>query len=296
MAPSTLPASPSPDPRGPAALESFYRWHATIYDWTRPLILFGRRAAAAALECGPDHLVLDVGCGTGFNLPALAGTGAAVVGIECTDAMRRRAAARLARLGLVDQVALDRRPYGMHRGYEGRADRILFSYSLSMIPAFTRVLHRARLDLRPGGRIAVVDFLDAVGPMAWGLERSHVSLGCERLHLLSGLLPDHDLQIVQVGLWRYYFFCGRVEGGAGATSREPVVGRSPACDRVVMTGWEPPTRRCAMRIELVDEAGWPLQVEEHDEEELDRRPERDDDAAYIEGGHEDEEEGDDHPV
>jgi len=296
MAPSTSPASPSPDSRGPAALESFYRWHATIYDVTRPLILFGRRAAAAALECGPDHLALDVGCGTGFNLATLAGTGAAVVGIECTDAMRRRAAARLARLGLVDQVALDRRPYGRHRGYEGRADRILFSYSLSMIPSFAKVLERARLDLRPGGRIAVVDFLDAAGPMAWGLERSHVALGCDRLHLLSGVFPDHDLQIVHVGLWRYYTFYGRVEGGAGATAHEPIAGRSPACDRVVMTGWEPPTRRCAMRIELVDEAGWPLQVEEHDEEELDPRPEGDDEAADFEGGHENEEEGDDRPA
>ena len=55
------------------------------------------REAARALGAGPGDLVLDVGCGTGFNLPLLAGAGASVVGIECAPAMRARAEARLRR-------------------------------------------------------------------------------------------------------------------------------------------------------------------------------------------------------
>jgi S-adenosylmethionine-diacylgycerolhomoserine-N-methlytransferase len=234
MGPSTSPASPSPDPLGLAGLSAFYRWQARIYDWTRPFILFGREAAAAGLECGPGQLVLDVGCGTGVNLAGLAATGASVVGIECTDAMRRRAEARLVRLGLAERVTLDRRPYGIHDGYEGRVDRILFSYSLTMMPPFASILERARGDLQPGGRIAVVDFLDAPAPVAWGLAQSRVHLGGERLQLLRRLFPDHVLRVVDVGLWRYFSFCGR--RSARPSPDRSVVAGSRLRDRAVTAG------------------------------------------------------------
>jgi S-adenosylmethionine-diacylgycerolhomoserine-N-methlytransferase len=210
MAPFTLPASPSPDAFGLAGLDGFYRWHARIYDWTRPFLLFGRGTAAAALEARPGHLVLDVGCGTGVSLPRLAATGASVVGIECTEAMRRRAETRLARAGLAGRVLLDGRPYGTHDDYDGRADRILFSYSLSMIPPFKEVLARARRDLRPGGRLVVVDFLSAARPVARGLERSHVRLGRESLEVLSRLFPVHHIRTTRLGLWSYFLFSGTV--------------------------------------------------------------------------------------
>ena len=119
MAPSTSPASPLPEEAelsryGIPDLERFYRLHARIYDWTRPFLLFGRREAASALLAGPGDMVLDVGCGTGFNLPILAATGATVVGIECAPAMRARAEARLRRIPKTvrERVLLDARPYG----------------------------------------------------------------------------------------------------------------------------------------------------------------------------------------
>lgn len=208
MDPSTSPASRSPDALGLAALDGFYRWHARIYDWTRPFLLFGREAAVDALEARTGHLVLDVGCGTGISLPRLARTGASVVGIECTEPMRRRAQARLERGGLGGCVLFDGRPYGTHAAYEGKVDRILFSYSLSMIPPFAAVLERARRDLSAGGRIVVLDFLDAPGPVAYGLERSHVHLGPARQRLLEQIFPRHRLELRSLGLWRYFLFVG----------------------------------------------------------------------------------------
>jgi len=212
MAPSTSPASPplseTADRFGLEALEGFYRFHAAIYDWSRPLLLQGREQAIAALELVPGCTALDVGCGTGFSLPRLAARGARVTGIEPCSAMRVRAAARLARLGLDGSVRLDPRPYGSHDDYEASADAILLSYSLSMIPPFAEVLERARLDLRPGGRLVVVDFLDAPGPVGFGLRRSHVHLGSERLDLLRRLFATHRVAKRSLGLWSYFVFSG----------------------------------------------------------------------------------------
>jgi len=209
MDPSTSLASPSPDPLGLRGLDGFYRWHSRIYDWTRPFLLFGRRAAGDAVEAKTGQLVLDVGCGTGFNLGRLARTGAFVVGVECTEPMRRRAQARVDRSGFGRRVLFDGRPYGTHAGYRGAVDRLLFSYSLCMIPPFAEVLESARTDLRAGGRIVVVDFLDASPLVAYGLERSHVQLGPARLSLLRQLFEEQRLEVVSLGLWRYFLFVGK---------------------------------------------------------------------------------------
>jgi len=220
MAPSTSPASPPlsepADRFGLAALEGFYSFHAQIYDWSRPFLLRGRAHAVAALALAPGERVLDVGCGTGWSLPRLARSGARVTGIEPCAAMRARASERLARLGLVEAVRLDPRPYGSHTEYEGAADAILFSYSLTMIPPYTEVLERARRDLRPGGRVVVVDFLEAPGPVGFGLRRSHVQLGPARLELLCRLFETHGTRIRSLGLWSYFVFRGERPAGVRA--------------------------------------------------------------------------------
>jgi hypothetical protein len=123
--------------------------------------------------------------------------------------MRGRAQTRVARHGLEDRVRLDPRPYGTHRDYEGTADRILFSYSLSMVPPYREVLEQAARDLRRGGRIVAVDFLDARPPVSWGLRASHVHLGGERLEALRLLFPDHAATIRGVFFWRFFRFEGR---------------------------------------------------------------------------------------
>ena len=77
-----------------------------------------------------------------------------------------------------------------------------------MIPPFEHVLARARRDLRGGGRIVVVDFLDACGLPGVGLRRSHVFLGPERLAALERLFPAARGDRASAGLWRYFVFVG----------------------------------------------------------------------------------------
>jgi S-adenosylmethionine-diacylgycerolhomoserine-N-methlytransferase len=204
--PASLPRSEPADPWSVSSLERFYAFHAQIYDWTRPFILFGRRQAIRALSLRPGERVLDVGCGTGWSLPRIWARGAHPVAIECSEPMRSAAARRLAHYGLGGVVPIDPLPYGSHDRYAGSADAILLSYSLSMIPPFAAVLERAARDLRPGGRIAVVDFLDARGPVGFGLRRSHVHLGPERLDLLRRRFSPHTVTVRSVGLWRWYLF------------------------------------------------------------------------------------------
>jgi S-adenosylmethionine-diacylgycerolhomoserine-N-methlytransferase len=211
MAPSTSLTCPPPETEADfdvAGLERFYGWQAGLYDWTRPAILFGRRRAVERLAPVRGERLLDVGCGTGFNLPSLAASGARVVGVECSPAMLQRARARVAARGVGARVGFDARPYGSHAEQLGRADGILFSYSLSMIPPYALVLDRAWQDLRPGGRVAVVDFLDACGPVGAWLTASHVMLGEARLQALRSRFRVRSLEIRRTGLWRFFLFVG----------------------------------------------------------------------------------------
>jgi S-adenosylmethionine-diacylgycerolhomoserine-N-methlytransferase len=193
---------------GLPALERFYGLHASIYDWTRPFFLYGRRRLLDALTVRPGQRVLDVGSGTGWSLPRLLGAGAEVVAVECSAPMRERLRARARRLGAGSRLRLVERPYGSPGAERLGADRVLFSYSLSMIPPYAEALASARRDLRAGGRIGVVDFLDARGLLARGLAASHVELGAARLDEARRLFPRHRLEVRSAGLWRYYLLVG----------------------------------------------------------------------------------------
>lgn len=215
MAHFTLPAwrtsQPGPDDAFALdTLERFYSWQSAIYDWTRPLILLGRAALLRGLPLGAGDRVLDVGCGTGWALPHLVRRGARVTAIECTQAMLARARRRAARLHCGErQVTFDERPYGSHDDYRGAVDAVVFSYSLSMMPPFKAILASARRDLRPGGAIGVVDFLEATNPAtaAW-LSACHVALGHERLRQLVALFPQHRVSVRRTPLWTYHLFWG----------------------------------------------------------------------------------------
>ena len=194
-------SSPDAERFALAALDRFYRWQAPLYDWTRPFFLFGRGRMVDGLDVGPGHLVLDVGCGTGWSFPRLLRRSARVVGIEVSEPMRRRAPA-------LGGATVDNRPYGTHNAYRGSVDRVLFSYSLSMIPPFEAAIESARADLRPGGRIGVVDFLDARAPFDRWLRGSCVFLGGDRLASLQAAFPSHRLVVARTPFWRYFMFWG----------------------------------------------------------------------------------------
>lgn len=203
-----MPAETTVDGRFEAgSLAAFYRWNAAIYDVTRPFILYGRREAVEALRVGRGDVTLDVGCGTGRNIPLLLERCAKVTAIDSSPAMLARARRRAILHGATSRVEFDDAPYGTHSRYDNAASRVLFSYSLSMIPPFERVVERARRDLRPGGRIAVVDFLDSPHrPVRAWLRMCHVHLGQARLRALAEAFPGGSVVVRRTLLWSYFLF------------------------------------------------------------------------------------------
>lgn len=193
-------------------LEAYYRFHAGIYDLTRWSFLFGRSGAIDLLSSlTSPRRILEVGCGTGRNLMKLAGTfpEARVTGLDLSADMLRRAQNKT--------HAIAHRIELVHQAYNGPIapgtfDVVLFSYSLSMInPGWETAIHAARQDLRPGGRIAVVDFHDSPlsGFRSW-MGMNHVRM---EGHLLPGLRSTFQTETFTircgyVGLWRYLIFIG----------------------------------------------------------------------------------------
>jgi len=173
----SIPGAPAPtrdNPRDHAALmDSIYRGQRHIYDATRKYFLFGRDRLIGELDCQPHHAVLEVGCGTGRNLHRIGQRwpGVSLHGLDISREMLASASARLgasARLAQGDATGFDPAPLFGRENF----DRVVLSFSLSMIPAWQAALEQAMRVLAPGGALHVVDFGDAAGlpaPLRAGL-------------------------------------------------------------------------------------------------------------------------------
>jgi S-adenosylmethionine-diacylgycerolhomoserine-N-methlytransferase len=154
----------TPRPSHAALMDEVYRGQRHIYDFTRKYYLFGRDTLIAGLAATPGMRVLEVACGTGRNLAkvAKAWPGVRLFGLDISSEMLKSARAALgeeARLGEGDACAFD--PANLLG--EPAFERIVLSYSLSMIPDWQGALTHAAGQLAPSGELHVVDFGDLSG-------------------------------------------------------------------------------------------------------------------------------------
>lgn len=142
------------------------RWY-DVLSGERWVYRAGREAGIALLRPRPGDVVLDLGCGTGLNFPALiaaVGPTGRVIGVDRSPDMLDVARRRVAAAGWGDRVhlietdatALD--PDAVRGLTDGRgADALLSTYALSVFRERERAWARAVAAVRPGGRAAVVD-------------------------------------------------------------------------------------------------------------------------------------------
>ena len=156
-----------------AAMDRMYRYTRHVYDLTRKPYLLGRDRMIARLDAPAGGTVLELGCGTGRNLIAVAEAAptARLYGIDISEEMLKTARLNVARAGLADRIRLVQ---GDATGFDAAAafgiaqfDRVYVSYALSMIPDWTGALREGLRLTAADGRFAMVDFGLCRGLPGW---------------------------------------------------------------------------------------------------------------------------------
>ena len=155
-------------------MDRIYGSQRHIYDLTRKYYLFGRDRLIDALDLSGGGSLLEVGCGTGRNLirAARVWPQARLYGIDISEAMLGTARANVDTVGLSDRIALSQ---GDAAAFDPRAlfgvahfDRVMFSYTLSMIPPWREALAQGLAVAGDTGRLTVVDFgMQSGWPAIW---------------------------------------------------------------------------------------------------------------------------------
>ena len=196
-------------------MTNYYSVQSHFYDCTRWAFLYGRKRLIEKLDIRPGERVVEIGCGTGANFGAiqagLRNTGE-LIGIDCSGPMLRKAEQR-AQENAWSNVRLLDLEYGKETVTQGQADVVLFSYSLSMIEDWQRALSCAVSELRPDGRVGVLDFCKAADSSNWftgWLAMNHVQADRPYREELSRLFEERSYTRYDAwaGLWSFYLFVG----------------------------------------------------------------------------------------
>lgn len=159
--------------------KAYARW-APFYDLAFTLVFWPGRKAAVAAANRPGGLVLDVGVGTGLELPMF-DRRTRLVGVDLSEPMLRRAQRRVRTksvanvegLGVMDATRL---------GFpDASFDTVIAPFFLSVVPQPHVALAELARVVKPGGEIVLVNHVGATdGPIAWieaQLAKSSAELG-----------------------------------------------------------------------------------------------------------------------
>jgi len=141
------------------AAQSFYGRWARVYDWlaSAPGVASWRDRTADALALAPGDTVVEMGCGTGANVPHLrerVEPSGRIVGIDVTREMLDRARERPARTGeTVHYVQAD-----AARPPVRAADAVLATFVAGIFEDPASAVDAWCDSVGPGGRVALLNF------------------------------------------------------------------------------------------------------------------------------------------
>lgn len=161
-------AQPNPtaeDTSARDAMDQMYRFTRHIYDATRKYYLLGRDHLIDHLDAKPGEHICESGCGTARNLIKLAKyyPQAHFYGIDASDEMLKTAQINIEKshvpfpIHVKQSYAQSFNPSDLF-GLQKPFDKIIFSYSLSIIPPWRESIDHALTLLKSGGEIHIIDF------------------------------------------------------------------------------------------------------------------------------------------
>ena len=188
-----------------------YELYAPVYDFIFDWIFApGRMAAVKQLDLQRGDSVLEVGIGTGLNLPLYPAT-TQLTGIDLSQEMLDKAVERVQGLAMpnvtlkvMDATSLD---FG-----DNEFDKAVATYTISAVPDPVAVLREMRRVVKPGGGIVILNHFrserrlmgwleDLVAPVCTRLGwKSNLALG--PLLAQVGLEPELVLKVNMFNGWR----------------------------------------------------------------------------------------------
>lgn len=163
--------------------EGYDLWSSTYDSTPNPVVALDARHSLALLGPRPGERILDAGCGTGRNLPALHAAGAMGIGIDFSSGMLSVARGRLecSRVALADLM----RPLPFR---DMAFDAVLCTLIGEHLPKLDFTLGEFHRVLRPGGRLAFTVYHPELALA--GVEANFDHHGIE--HRLGAVLHTRD--------------------------------------------------------------------------------------------------------
>jgi phosphatidylethanolamine/phosphatidyl-N-methylethanolamine N-methyltransferase len=141
-----------------------------VYDFLFDKIFYpGRVAAIDLLEIQPGNRVLEVGVGTGLNLP-LYSRDCNVTGIDISKEMLRKAEERVLTLGMANTslMVMD----GSKLAFpDDSFDRVIATYVISAVPDPVKTLLEMRRVCKPSGHLVILNHFKSENPVIGMFEK-----------------------------------------------------------------------------------------------------------------------------